>query len=191
MVENMVRVISLKVEKSRTNDVGQNIVRLDQKKRKETGVETNDAIIIRSSIGVITSIVKTALKHDVGKNILRLDEKQRHMLGVDDGSTVDVINYLDYKLEEEKLKPQPLLLKENVPNQVIYTQHYQHTVADKVVSGDNIEGSKVEDSIIQRSSLGLPNRSPISEIDFCPDCGLEIMEGQKFCINCGMKLDGK
>ena len=185
----MVRVVSLKVEKSRTNDVGQNIVRLDQKKRKETGVEANDAVIIRSSIGVSTAIVKSALKHDVGKNILRLDEKQRQMLGVDEEKTVDVINYLDYKLEEEKLKPQPLLLKENVPNQVIYTQQYQQTVAGKVVSGDNIEGSKVEDSVIQRSILGVPNNKSNSiNNDFCPSCESEIIFGQKFCINCGMKL---
>lgn len=192
----MVRAVSLKVEMSNNNDVGQNIVRIDGKKRKELGVEINDAVIVRSNIAVITAIIKTTLKHDVGKNILKLDEKQRQMLGVDKGSTVDTINYLDYKMEEEKLKPQPLLLKENVPNQVIYTQEYTQTVADNVVSGDYVGGSQVHDSLVQRSSLGAAgfeesiiqgNKGIVTsnEIAFCPNYGSENEKHNKFCVSCG------
>lgn len=190
----MVRVTSLKVEKSKTYDVAQNVVRLDEKKRSELGVEMGDAVIVRSSIGVITAIAKTAIKNDVGKNILKLDEKQRQMLGVNDGSVVDVINYLDYKMEEKKLKPQPLLLKENVPHQVIYTQQYQQTVTDKVVAGDYIGGSKVTDSVVQRSNLGKGeseeemtqgiNANSNKKI-FCPECGAENEIQNKFCNSCG------
>lgn len=135
----MVRVVSLKVEKSKTYDVSQNVVRIDEKKRSILGAEIGDAVIVRSNISVITAIVKSAIKNDVGKNILKLDEKQRQMLGVDDGTAVDVINYLDYKMEEEKLKPQPALLKQEKPQFVI--------------EGDYIEGHKIEDSLIQRSDL--------------------------------------
>lgn len=195
----MVRAISLKVEKSKTNDVGQNVVRLDQRKREKIGIDLNDAVIVRSNIGVITAIVKTVLKHDVGKNILRLDEKQRQMVGVDDGNIVDIINYLDYKIEEEKLKPQPLSLKKDVPNQVIYTQHYQQTVADNVVSGDYVGGSMVSDSVVQKSSLGnasdenLVTPSPekhrnINKIIFCSKCGSEHENDSSFCTSCGTKI---
>lgn len=192
----MVRAVSLKVEKSNSHDIGQNIVRIDGRKRKELGVEVNDAVIVRSDIAVITAIVKTTLKHDVGKNILKLDEKQRQMLGVDNGSTVDTINYLDYKLEEEKLKPQPLLLKDNVPHQVVYTQEYTQTVADNVVAGDYVGGSQVHDSLVQRSSLGeagVEESAPqgegrtanLNRKVFCPNCGAENESQYKFCVACG------
>ncbi len=190
----MVRVASLKVEKSKSYDVAQNVVRLDEKKRKELGVEIGDAVIVRSNISVITAIVKTAIKHDVGKNILKVDEKQRQMLGVDDGSPVDVINYLDYKLEEKKLKPQPLLLKENVPHQVIYTNHYEQTIAEKIVGGDDVGGSKVTDSVVQGSSLGKVEEEGAvlqgaqvssNKKTFCPGCGAENEIQHKFCNSCG------
>lgn len=193
----MVRVASLKVEKSKTYDVAQNVVRLDEKKRNELGVDIGDAAIIRSNIGVITAIVKTAIKHDVGKNILKLDEKQRQMLGADDGSVVEVINYLDYKMEEKKLKPQPLLLKENLPHQVIYANHYEQKIAEKIVGGDDVSGSKVTDSVVQRSSLGKVeseedvmqgiNANSNKKI-FCPECGAENEIQHKFCNSCGEGL---
>lgn len=135
----MVRAVSLKVEKSKTYDVSQNVVRIDEKKRSILGAEIGDAVIVRSNISVITAIVKNAIKNDVGKNILKLDEKQRQMLGVDDGTVVDVINYLDYKYEEKKLKPEPAILKPEKP--------------PMVVQGDYV-GFK-NDGIIQRSELNL------------------------------------
>jgi len=195
----MVRAVSLKVEKSKTYDVSQNVVRIDEKKRSILGAEIGDAVIVRSNISVITAIVKNAMKHDVGKNILKLDEKQRQMLGADDGSVVDVINYLDYKIEEKKLKPQPLLLKESVPHQVIYANHYEQKIAEKIVGGDDVGGSKVTDSVVQRSSLGKGESedSIIQEMEantnsdkkeFCPECRIEIVSGQRFCMNCGTQL---
>lgn len=180
----MVRVASFKVEKSKTYDVAQNVVRIDEKKRTELGVDIGDAVIIRSSISVITAIVKSAIKHDVGKNILKLDEKQRQMLGVDDGTPVDVINYLDYKMEEKKLKPEPIILKPNLPNQVVYTNHYEQTNVEKIVGGDDVGGHKLIDSLMQQKlSHGSSNKNI-----YCPECGSEIAKGQKFCVNCGKQL---
>ncbi len=172
----MVRVATHKVEKSYTYDVGKNVIRLDKKKRNELGVNIGDPVIVRSNISVITANVKAAMKHDIGKNILKLDRKQRQMLGVDNGSTVNVINYIDYKQEEKKLKPQPLLMKENLPTKIeIKKSIVQLAEGEKIVQNMDLPSNfqNNRDQIKKKSFIDMIN-SPATIAAFIGFLSIEI-----------------
>ncbi|WP_129582672.1 zinc ribbon domain-containing protein [Methanolobus psychrotolerans] len=53
---------------------------------------------------------------------------------------------------------------------------------DDSVTQYNISNTTIQDSIIQRSNIGTGKRK-------CPQCGREAEGSEKFCINCGQKLD--
>lgn len=166
----MVRVVSLRVKQAVKSDIGQNIARLDGQKRKELGIELYDAVVIRSEIGICTSIVKQAKANDIDKNVIRLDKKQRDTLGVKNGDIVNVINYLDYKIEEEKLKPEPLLKKDlkQIPS---------------------VQITNIKESVIQRSTVGGTAEGEIIQGNsFCPKCGAQLSQDFSFCPKCGEGL---
>lgn len=53
---------------------------------------------------------------------------------------------------------------------------------DDSITNYNISNTTIQDSIIQRSNIGAGKRK-------CPQCGREADGSEKFCINCGQKLD--
>ncbi len=53
---------------------------------------------------------------------------------------------------------------------------------DDSVTQYNISNTTIQDSVIQRSNIGSGKRK-------CPQCGREVEGSEKFCINCGRKLD--
>ncbi|WP_342305337.1 zinc ribbon domain-containing protein [Methanolobus sp. ZRKC5] len=53
---------------------------------------------------------------------------------------------------------------------------------DDSVTQYNISNTTIQDSVIQRSNIGNGKRT-------CPQCGREVAGSEKFCINCGQKLD--
>lgn len=172
----MTRWVALKVASAVKSDVGQNIVRLDRRSRKKLRVELYDAVVIRSDEYVWTSVVKEARKGDIDKKLVRLDQKQRDMLGVKLKDRVAVLNYMDYKVEEEKLKPQPLLMTElkNFPSLQIGT----------LVGGSMTE---IKESVVQRSNIGGTRGKAFKG---CPYCGEELglPKTPKFCPHCKEKL---
>ncbi|MGD9780415.1 zinc-ribbon domain-containing protein, partial [Methanomethylovorans sp.] len=42
--------------------------------------------------------------------------------------------------------------------------------------------TNIQDSVIQRSTIGGGKKK-------CPKCGRDVEEGEKFCMQCGEKLD--
>ncbi len=50
------------------------------------------------------------------------------------------------------------------------------------ISNTTIHETNIKDSMIQRSNIGSGKRT-------CPGCGREVTENEKFCMNCGQKLD--
>ncbi len=50
------------------------------------------------------------------------------------------------------------------------------------INNTTIHETNIKDSMIQRSNIGSNKRT-------CPGCGREVTENEKFCMNCGKKLD--
>ncbi len=173
----MTRWVALKVGQAVKTDVGHNIVRLDSRSRKKLGVEIYDAVVIRSDDYVWTSIVKEARKGDIDKKLVRLDQNQRDMLGVSLKDRVAVLNYVDYKTEEENLKPEPMLDKDR--------KNFGEINIGTLVGGSMTE---IKESVIQRSSIG--GASGGKAIKGCPYCGekLTLPKTPKFCPYCREQL---
>lgn len=55
-------------------------------------------------------------------------------------------------------------------------QHYNIHYGDKI-------GTQVKDSVVQRSNIGADTKRK------CPDCGKEAGDNEKFCNECGVKLE--
>ncbi|MBN2110664.1 MAG: zinc ribbon domain-containing protein, partial [Methanosarcinaceae archaeon] len=53
---------------------------------------------------------------------------------------------------------------------------------DGQVTHYNISTTNINDSVIQRSNIGNGKNR-------CPGCGYETKAGEKFCINCGERLE--
>ncbi|MBP1909069.1 zinc ribbon domain-containing protein [Methanolobus bombayensis] len=53
---------------------------------------------------------------------------------------------------------------------------------DDSVTQYNISNTTIQDSVIQRSNIGNGKRK-------CPQCGRETGNNEKFCVNCGQKLE--
>ncbi len=176
----MTRWVALKVAPAVKSDVGQNIVRLDRRSRKKLGVEFYDAVIIRSDEYVWTSIVKEARKGDVDKKLVRLDQNQRDMLGVKLKDRVALLNYVDYKVEEGKLKPQPLMGKD--------LERFPSVQIEKI--GTLVGGSmtEIKESVVQKSNIGGSGGG--KALRGCPYCGeeLNLPKTPKFCPYCREKL---
>ena len=192
-VIGMTRVASLRVAQGLKEDVGKNIVRLNSKIRKRLGLGLYDAVVIRSEIGIWTSIVKESKKRDVDKQIIRLDKELRDMLGVKISETLNVINYLDFKLEEDHLTPEPLLKRDQKSFPSISIGTYvdeRNKIQDSVIQRSKIEGGgKIEDSVVQRSSV--TGKGQQQSFKFCPGCGIEFTVEYTFCPGCGYNIRGE
>lgn len=65
-------------------------------------------------------------------------------------------------------------VKEYIDNSI--AQQYNIHYGDKI-------GAQVKDSVVQRSNIGTDTKIK------CPDCGKEAGENEKFCNECGVKLE--
>nr|7DWW_A Chain A, msDPBB_sym2 protein [synthetic construct]7DWW_B Chain B, msDPBB_sym2 protein [synthetic construct] len=72
------------------DDVGKNIVRMDEELMRLLGVKVGDLVEIMK---VSSVIARVALAHedDVGKNIVRMDEELMRLLGVKVGDLVEIM----------------------------------------------------------------------------------------------------
>ena len=77
---------------------------------------------------------------------------------------------------EEKQIDTPVIEKQETksPNNIV--QHIHNY-------GDNI-GTQVKDSLLQRSNIGTD-----TDVIKCPNCNRDVDANEKFCLECGTKIE--